>query len=122
MGFIPLGFGCDRLLTTKGPPPESWAIRITEFLGTDAWKSEFYPGEEITTLFGTHQEEKRDADFDKIGAFFLARLQQLFAAVAGRPLVLRNSTNVPIFLLCFAVGNPRGAPIAVKIAQQIIGG
>lgn len=35
---------------------------------------------------------------------------------------MRNSKNVPLYLLCFAAGNPRGGPIAVKIAQDILEG
>jgi hypothetical protein len=37
------------------------------------------------------------------------------------PLPLRNTKNIPIFLLCFAASNPRGAKAAVKIAQHILG-
>ena len=36
------------------------------------------------------------------------------------PLRLRNSKNVPLYLLCFAVGNPKGAPTAVNIAEDIL--
>jgi len=43
---------------------------------------------------------------------FNARLKAVFAAVAPEPKVLRNSTNCPLYLLCFAVGNQAGAPIA----------
>jgi hypothetical protein len=28
--------------------------------------------------------------------------------------------GVPIYLLCFAAGNPKGAPTAVKIAKDIL--
>jgi hypothetical protein len=31
-----------------------------------------------------------------------------------------NSKNDPLYLLCFAVGNKKGAPIAIKIAQDIL--
>jgi len=34
--------------------------------------------------------------------------------------VLRNSLNNPLYLLCFAAGNDRGATIAVRIANHIL--
>lgn len=63
----------------------------------------------------------KEAGFDKIGKFFIERLETVFTKVAQNPLLLYNSKNVPIYLLCFAAGNPRGAPTAVKIAQDILG-
>ena len=54
--------------------------------------------------------------------YFIDRLQSVFNGVATNPLVLRNSKNVPLYLLCFAAGNQKGAPIAVKIAQEILEG
>ena len=50
----------------------------------------------------------------------MKRLQGTFAGVVDNPPALYNSTNVPLYLLCFAAGNPRGAKIAVKIAQDIL--
>jgi hypothetical protein len=38
----------------------------------------------------------------------------------GKVELLRNSRNNPLYLLCFASGNPRGAKTAVKIAQDIL--
>jgi hypothetical protein len=42
--------------------------------------------------------------------------------VAESPLSLQNSKGTPIYSLCFAAGNPKGAPTAVKIAQDILRG
>ena len=36
------------------------------------------------------------------------------------PRVLRNSANCPLYLLCFAVGNEKGAPIALRIANHLL--
>jgi hypothetical protein len=33
---------------------------------------------------------------------------------------LLNSQNTPLYLLCFASANPKGAPTAIKIAQHIL--
>jgi hypothetical protein len=72
-------------------------------------------------MFGGTADVKT-ADFDVIGQFFLARLRLIFAAVAKAPLVLNNSKNSPLFLLCFAVGNPKTADLALRIADHILKG
>ncbi len=50
------------------------------------------------------------------------RLKSIFTGVAENPLLLRNSKNNPLYLLCFASGNPRGAKTAIRIAQDILKG
>lgn len=119
--LCPLGQAVNRLLTKRQPPPDMWAERLTKFFGTDDWKKAFYRKSKQTTLFGSEDSLQKDADFDSIGKFFISRLETVFAKVAPNPLPLRNSKNVPIFLLCFASANPKGAPTAVKIAQNILG-
>ena len=51
---------------------------------------------------------------------FLRRLRGCSARVAQNPAILRNSKNCPLYLFCFAAGNPEGAPIALKIAYHIL--
>ena len=97
-----------------------WADRLTTFFGTDSWQQTFYHRETQHTLFGAEKGFVKDADFESIGQFFVDRLKSVFAGVASHPLPLRNSKNVPIFLLCFAAANPKGAPTAVKIAENIL--
>lgn len=64
---------------------------------------------------------KKDTDFERIGRFFLSRLESVFPRVADNPLYLYNGRNVPIYLLCFAAANERNAHTAVKIAKDILG-
>src|SRR5437016_2140181 len=40
--------------------------------------------------------------------------------VSDKPRVLANSSNIPLYLLCFAAGNPAGAPVALKIANHLL--
>lgn len=119
--LFPIGVAVNRLLTRTGPPPQRWADALTRCFGSDDWRTEFYPKETIRTLFGEEQTECKKADFERIGRFFLAKLETVFAKVAPNPLVLTNSKQVLIYLLCFAAGNPKGAPTAVKIAKDILG-
>ena len=119
--LFPLGVAVNRLLTRHEAPSGAWAEALTRIFGTDAWREEFYCEETQQSLFVGMESTKKDADYKKIGRFFLARLQTVFTKVASNPLTLMNSRNVPLYLLCFAAGNPKGAPTAVKIAQDILG-
>jgi three-Cys-motif partner protein len=118
--LFPLGVAVNRLLTKNEPPPAEWGQALTRILGTDKWKEAFYPRRRQRTLWGEEEVQVKEADFDKIGQFFVSRLKTVFTKVAENPLALRNSRNVPLYLLCFAAGNPKGAPTAVKIAQSIL--
>jgi three-Cys-motif partner protein len=118
--LFPLGMAVNRLLTRNEPPPPQWANALTRFFGNDEWKKEFYQKKKELTLFGEEETERKEANFERIGEFFLKRLKGVFAQVASNPLIMTNSKGVPIYLLCFAAGNPKGAPTAVKIANDIL--
>jgi three-Cys-motif partner protein len=118
--LFPLGIGVNRLLTKSGEIPNSWKRRLSILLGTDDWYEEFYKLEQTPTLFGTPEEKIVKASSETIGHYFNERLRSVFAAVADRPRVLKNSSNCPLYLLCFAVGNAKGAPIALKIANHLL--
>jgi three-Cys-motif partner protein len=118
--LFPLGVAVNRLLTKNKPPPRKWADALTRFFGNEEWTREFYPKKKERTLFGEEETERKAVNFERIGRFFLKRLKSVFAQVAPNPLILSNSKGVPIYLLCFATGNPKGAPTAVKIAKDIL--
>lgn len=118
--LFPLGVAVNRLLTRSSEPPAAWAQALTRILGTEAWRDVFYSRTMEQTLFGQTEVTTKEADFAKIGKFFVERLKTVFPAVADNPLPLRNSRNVPLYLLCFAAGNPKGAPIALKIARSVL--
>lgn len=118
--LFPLGVGVNRLLLRDRPPEGSWADRLTRILGTDAWRKAFYRQSKQGNLFSETPDLVKDADFATISKFWVTRLQSVFAEAARNPLPLRNSRNVPIYLLSFAAANPRVAKTAVKIAQDIL--
>jgi three-Cys-motif partner protein len=118
--LFPLGVAVNRLLTKAKPPPDEWSQALTRLLGTNSWRSAFYPQQKVLTLFGEQDMRSKQANFDQVGKFFVERLKTVFTAVADNPLPLFNSKNVPLYLLCFAAGNPKGAPTAVRIAQHIL--
>jgi three-Cys-motif partner protein len=110
-----------RLLRHDGDIPETWKKRLDTLLGTDAWRTEFYrvtPGQ--TDLFGESRDiVERDAPVEKIEAFIHRRLDGTFVK-AAKGLVLKNSRQSPLYLLCFAAANEKGAPTAIRIAQDIL--
>ncbi len=118
--LFPLGVAVNRLLTKSGPPQESWARRLTLIFGTEDWQEAFYPKKKKLTLWGEEEEQSKEATIERISEFFVERLKSIFPGVANNPLPLRNSTNNPLYLLCFAASNPVGTKTAVKIAQNIL--
>ena len=118
--LFPLGIAVNRMLTKSAPPPEEWANSLTRIFGTEDWQKVFYPHKKILTLFGEEDVQTKEAGFAKISVFFVERLKSVFTAVAPNPLPLFNSKNNPLYLLCFASGNPTGSSTAVKIAQHIL--
>jgi three-Cys-motif partner protein len=118
--LVPLGIGIMRLLKKNELPPKAWADALTKAMGTTAWRQEFYIQRTVRTLFGDEESEIRNADFEKISKFFVNRLDTIFAGVAPNSLPLYNSNNNPLYLLCFAASNPRGAATAINIAKYLL--
>lgn len=119
--LFPLGVGVARLLTFHGDIDELWKHRLDLLFGTPDWRTEFYhvtPGQ--IDLFGQSREVvERDAPIAKIEAFIHKRLAGIFEK-AAKGLVLKNSRQSPLYLLCFAAANEKGAPTAIRIAQNIL--
>lgn len=124
--LFPLGQAVNRLLT-RDLPPGGWARRLDLFFGTSEWKKRFYRRMPLQVpLFPLGDETDSDpamgrvAKLEDIGDYFIERLSSIFEQVSKEKLALRNSRNVPIYLLCFAAGAKRGAETAVKIANSLL--
>ena len=125
--LFPLGIAVNRLLTRDGNIQESWRKKLDDIFGITDWKNAFYTSVEPQTqqlsLFDNFTQQNKTekiANFESISQYFVERLKTVFAGVADNPLVLRNSCNNPLYLLCFASGNPKGSKTAIKIAQHIL--
>ena len=119
--LFPLGIGVSRLLTRSGEIPKGWRTRLDKLLGTTTWYDEFYRVEHKADLFGNDEERVVKATNETIARYFNDRLKSIFPANGvAEPGVLRNSSKNPLYLLCFAAGNEKGAPIAVKIANHLL--
>jgi three-Cys-motif partner protein len=122
--LFPLGIGVNRLLTDDFKNiPAKWKERLDRMLGTADWKDEFY---QKTNLQGNLFEQRpsnaelKNATFESIGRYYHGRLKSIFSHVAPNPKDLCNSTGNPIYQLHFAANNPRGGPIAMRIAKHIL--
>jgi three-Cys-motif partner protein len=118
--LFPFAIGANRMMPKDAPPDSLWAEKLTAIFGTEEWKSRFYREDRKVDLFGdTPGSVVKIAGVDDILEFFLERLRAVFAKVVERPLILENSKHTPMYALCFAAGNPRGAPTAVRIASYL---
>jgi three-Cys-motif partner protein len=118
--LFPLGTGVMRVLKKSEPPPEEWSNRLTKIFGCDEWKQRFYKTEYETDLFGVSSTPQRQANYKQVADYVVERLGTIFHSVQKTPYLLYNSKNCPLYLLTFAVGNEKGAPIAMKIANHLL--
>lgn len=115
--LVPSGVIINRLLTRSGKImcPD----RMEKSFGMSIEEIQNYFYEQVTeqSLFGEFtQQRKRDNTINRIAQLYLDLLSKEFAHVIKEPLVLRNSTNCPIFHFVFASHNETG----VKIASEIV--
>ena len=118
--LFPLGTGINRLLTRQELPEKAFSDKLTRIFGIDAWKEAFYKTEVQGSLFGEREGIVKDTSFDDMGKFFMLRLESIFSKVAPQTKALYNTRRNPMYLLCFAAGNPIGAPTAIKIANYLL--
>jgi len=111
--------GVVRMLTKDGKIEQSWQDRLDTLFGAQDWRDHFYKTRTVSNLFGEQDVTNRDATVKNVQSFIEERLKTAFTAVAPS-MVLKNSKLSPMFALCFAAGNERGAPIALRIAKSIL--
>ena len=118
--LFPIGT-VNRLLKRNGEIRPSIQEKLNLFFGNESWFEVFYRSAQRIPIFDQDEQwEKIGNIFAEIEQYLMERLQEIFSGVADNSLSLRNSKNVPLYLLCFAAGNPRGASTAVRIAQDIL--
>lgn len=118
--WFPLGVGVNRLLLRSGDINPSWEDRLNRVFGTSDWKEEFYKIRKSYTLFGEEERLYKTATPKVIAEYYNYRLNSAFKNVAPNPKMMYNSQNNPIYLLCFAAGNPKGSKIAIRIAEYLL--
>lgn len=118
--LFPSGLGINRLLKRDGCIPDSWRKRLDRVFGTAEWYNVFYETKASSGLFGEEELTEKSCSIESIAQYYVERMRTVFAKVADKPKPLPDSGK-PLFHFCFAVGNPKGAPIALRIANHILG-
>ncbi|MBT3201242.1 MAG: three-Cys-motif partner protein TcmP [Phycisphaerales bacterium] len=120
--LFPMGIGVNRMLPRNGEIPDGWRARLDRVFGTSDWYEAFYRPARIQGFFETEPRMVKTGSFNAIAEYYLDRLRTIFPAVADNPRVLTNSRHMPLFLLCFAAGNPspRAKQAALRIAEHIL--
>jgi len=93
---------------------EGKAKKLTEFLGTDAWRQALYQREQQD--FFNEPQVTRATGWRDIVQFTTDRLRFLFPYVAD-PQLLSGPKGPPLFALYFAVTNP--SPKAIGLAKRV---
>jgi hypothetical protein len=119
LGRVPLS-GVLRMAKTDGAVPSDWAARLDSVLGTPDWRSEFYRPSAQASLFDDPQGVECAINVERLRQFVMGRIQTAFHAVSPNSSILYNSKRSPLFLLVFAAANEKGAPIAIRIADDIL--
>ncbi len=120
--LFPSGLGINRMTASqRGRIPENWEPTLDECLGTKDWRTVFYKEETTLDLFGQATTiAHKVASIDHIERFFIERLRTVFSFVAPNCLTLSNGAGYKMFSLCFAANNPKGGPIALRIANHLL--
>jgi three-Cys-motif partner protein len=109
----------NRLLAKD--PQKTFSERLNKIFGTDEWFELFYNTRTLNDIFGKSEDVVFKAcSFPGIAEFYNERLKSIFSGVAKQTKVFYNSRQSPLFQLFFAAGNPKGAPIAIKIAEHLM--
>lgn len=119
--LFPSGVAVNRLLKRDAEIPPGWRRRLDSVFGNGDWFSRFYAEVTREDMFGESKTLAKEVTIKAIGDYYVERLGGIFEHVADNPLALATPNGNPLYLLCFAAGNPRGGKTAVKIAQDILG-
>jgi three-Cys-motif partner protein len=109
----------NRLLA-KDPQKISYDC-LNKLFGTQEWFEHFYKTRTLDDIFGQSVDIiDKACDFTRIGNFYMSRLKTIFSGVAEKPKVFCNSRGSALFQFFFAAGNPKGARIAIRIAEHLM--
>ena len=111
-----------RMMPRYNEPLEALARQLDRIFGNrDHWE-DFYQvaQQQQLPMFTDAPAQERIIGSDQIAGRYRERLESVFEKVAPTSRTLNNSKNSPMFELLFAASNPRGASIAVRIANHIL--
>ena len=109
----------SRMMPTDKEPDEATANQLDRIFGGHHYWQQSYRDSPQMSLFDAEPKRER-ASGQEIADRYRERLRTVFYSVAPTRRTLTNSKNVPLFDLFFAASNPKGAPIAIEIADHIL--
>ena len=109
-----------RMMPVDREPPQAWANHLDRIFGGRNYWQKSYKDSPQLSLLDSNPGRERVPGSEQIADRYKERLRSVFHRVAEKSLTLRNSRNSPLFELFFAVGNPRGAGPAMRIADHIL--
>ena len=108
-----------RMMPNEKEPDEATSKQLDRvFGGREPWQESYQDSPQYSLFEGEATRERESGA--QIADRYRKRLEGVFHRVAPASRTLTNSKNVPLFELFFAAGNPKGAPIAVKMADYIL--
>ena len=109
-----------RMMPLNNEPTEALAANLDRiFGGREHWEN-FYASSKQLSLLGDEPPLQREEGSRQIADRYRERLKSVFQLMAPTSRTFLNSKNSRMFELFFAASNPRGAPIAVNIADYIL--
>ena len=108
----------SRMMPRESEPSDALSERLNRIFGGREFWSGLYSPSPQQSLFGETARIRRGGE--AVAHHYRARLETAFARVAPTNRVLLNSRNSPMFDLFFAASNPRGAAVAIPIADDIL--
>ena len=118
--WFPL-MGVARMMPLDEEPTRDAAKHLDRIFGRREYWQQLYQESPQLSLFGDEPPRERTSGHEHVSATYRNRLESVFHSVAQTRRTFRNSKNSEMFEFFFAAGNPRGGPIAVNIANYILG-
>ena len=101
-------------------PTEAWATNLDRIFGGRSFWHDLYQPPLQSSFLEEEPTLERPEGSGRIADNYRARLEEVFERIAPTRRVFTNSRNSPMFDLFFAASNPRGASIAIGIADHIL--
>ncbi|MYC30539.1 MAG: three-Cys-motif partner protein TcmP [Chloroflexi bacterium] len=120
--LFPLG-AINRNMPIQNEPTPQLAAEFDRVFGGREYWQDFYRQAAQQPLLPDFTEsplQERPQGSELIANRYRQRLESVFYRVAPTSRTLNNSRGVALFELFFAATNPRGAPIAVQIADHLL--
>lgn len=119
--LVPHAIGYMRNLPNNRAKISDTRDKLDRVFGESTWYEKFYSEIKFENLFGEEETlPQKTVNERDLAEYYNSRLKDIFVGVAPNPSVLKNNSNVPIFILCFASSNPKGAKTAIKIAKYLL--